>query len=105
LAPLGLGCTAARYARLYSASPQRGQGGRKKNNLQKDFYTPRTAFNKDSLQEAQDKYLQIELQQRDNPSQQAVLVSVDSMTQLQRAYPNFYLDIGAFSKVLSRIIR
>jgi len=40
LAPLGLGCAAARFARLRSASPQRGQGGWKKANLQKDSYTP-----------------------------------------------------------------
>jgi hypothetical protein len=39
LAPLGLGCAAARFARLRSASAQRGQGGWKKANLQKDFYT------------------------------------------------------------------
>jgi hypothetical protein len=40
-APLGFGCAAARYARLRSASPQRGGGREKKDNLQKDFYTPR----------------------------------------------------------------
>ncbi|HEU5124161.1 MAG TPA: hypothetical protein VFW05_08885, partial [Verrucomicrobiae bacterium] len=38
--PSGLGCAAARYARLRSASPQRGGGRWKKDNLQKDFYTP-----------------------------------------------------------------
>jgi len=39
--PLGFGCAAARYARLRSASPQRGGGRGKKDNLQKDFYTLR----------------------------------------------------------------
>src|SRR5215204_3320668 len=38
--PLGIGCAAARYARLRSASPQWGGGRWKKDNLQKDFYTP-----------------------------------------------------------------
>jgi len=38
--PLGFGCAAARYARLRSASPQRGGDRGKKDNLQKDFYTP-----------------------------------------------------------------
>jgi hypothetical protein len=41
-APLGFGCAAARYARLRSASPQRGGGREKKDNLQKDFYTPKS---------------------------------------------------------------
>ena len=38
--PSGLGCAAARYAHLRSASPRRGGGRGRKDNLQKDFYTP-----------------------------------------------------------------
>jgi hypothetical protein len=38
--PPGFGCVQARYARLHSASPRRGGGAGKKDNLQKEFYTP-----------------------------------------------------------------
>jgi hypothetical protein len=64
----------------------------------------RTAFTKDRIHEAEEKYLQTEMQHKGDPSKQAVLVSVDKMTALPKAYPNFYLDIGAFDKLLSRIV-
>jgi hypothetical protein len=38
--PCGGGCAPARYARLRSAAPAGGLGGRKKSYLQKQFYTP-----------------------------------------------------------------
>lgn len=38
--PSWFGYAAARYARLRSASPRRGGAKWKKDNLQKDFYTP-----------------------------------------------------------------
>jgi ppGpp synthetase/RelA/SpoT-type nucleotidyltranferase len=40
--------------------------------------------------------LLVEEQYADNPAVQAVLVSVDSITNLQSAYPNYYLDTGEF---------
>ena len=39
LHPSGVRLRSARYARLRSASPRRGGGRRKEDNLQKDFYT------------------------------------------------------------------
>jgi len=39
-APFGGRLRSARYARLRSASPRRGGGAEKKDNLQKEFYTP-----------------------------------------------------------------
>jgi ppGpp synthetase/RelA/SpoT-type nucleotidyltranferase len=65
----------------------------------------RTSFGKEAMKEAQEKYLQIELQIKDNPSKQAVLVSVDSMAALPAAYPNFYLDITEFNKCLNSVMR
>jgi hypothetical protein len=44
LHPTGVRLRSARYARLRSASPRRGEGGGKKDKLQKDFYTPRFGF-------------------------------------------------------------
>ena len=40
LCPFGARLRSARYARLRSASPRRGQRRRNKDNLQKHFYTP-----------------------------------------------------------------
>jgi hypothetical protein len=40
LHPSGVRLRSARYARLRSASPRRGGGAGKKDNLQKEFYTP-----------------------------------------------------------------
>src|ERR1035437_7633227 len=37
--PFGDGCAPARYARLRSAAPEGGLGGRKKSNLQNNVYT------------------------------------------------------------------
>ena len=43
LHPSGVRLRSARYARLRSASPRRGGGGGKKDNLQKEIYTPSVA--------------------------------------------------------------
>lgn len=61
-------------------------------------------FGKDDILEASEQYLEIEKATRDNPSVQAVLVSVDSLSALKAAYPNFYLDTTAFLNVLSKAI-
>lgn len=50
-------------------------------------------FGKDEMAGATDEYLSIETQR---PGVQAVLVSVDSMAALKKAYPSFYLDTDAF---------
>lgn len=63
-----------------------------------------TSFEKGQAVEAQKQYLDTEAANKDNPSKQTVLVSVDSVAQLPKAYPSFYLDISEFVKVLSRII-
>ncbi|MDE0301800.1 MAG: RelA/SpoT domain-containing protein [Gammaproteobacteria bacterium] len=53
-------------------------------------------FDKNEALEASEQYLEIEKETRDNPSVQAVLVSVDSLSALRTAYPNYYLDTTAF---------
>jgi ppGpp synthetase/RelA/SpoT-type nucleotidyltranferase len=55
-----------------------------------------TAFKSDELQKASDEYLRIEKQTEGRPEIQAVLVSVESLEALKAAYPNYYLDTGAF---------
>jgi hypothetical protein len=61
-------------------------------------------FQKTLLAQAQQQYLEIEAANVDNPWVQAVLVSVDSVAALRRAYPNYYLDAVAFSEAVERAI-
>jgi hypothetical protein len=63
-----------------------------------------TGFRKSHLAEASDAYLSIERTSADNPHLQAVLVSVDSVSALSSAYPNYYLDTRAFLKELRRAV-
>ncbi|HUJ08668.1 MAG TPA: RelA/SpoT domain-containing protein [Verrucomicrobiae bacterium] len=63
-----------------------------------------TGFPREKALEAQDKYLEVERANRGNPNKQAVLVSVDSLAALPKAYPNFYLDISEFITVLRKVL-
>ncbi len=42
--------------------------------------------------------------QRGSPNDQVVLVSVDSIVSLRRAYPNFFGDTERFAQILNRIL-
>ncbi|MBC7933308.1 MAG: RelA/SpoT domain-containing protein [Rubrivivax sp.] len=55
-----------------------------------------TGYKQNELANASQQYLLIEEKYSDDPSVQAVLVSVDSLAMLQSAYPNYYLDTTAF---------
>jgi ppGpp synthetase/RelA/SpoT-type nucleotidyltranferase len=63
-----------------------------------------TGFHKDKAVEAQEKYLEVEKMNRDKPEKQNVLVSVDSLAALPKAYPNYYLDISEFVRVLTKVL-
>ncbi|HZF01601.1 MAG TPA: RelA/SpoT domain-containing protein [Methylomirabilota bacterium] len=62
-----------------------------------------TTFRQNQAAEAQEKYLEAEKNNRDRPMQ-TVLVSVDSLAALPKAYPSFYLDISEFVRVLNKIL-
>jgi len=49
-----------------------------------------------SMLEANDRYAELEKENSGNPNTQTVLVSVDSIGDLQTAYPNYYLDVSRF---------
>jgi hypothetical protein len=57
-----------------------------------------------SLQDAAKAYADEERQHQHNPNVQVVLVSVDDMNHLRRAYPNYYLDTEAFQLLLAEVI-
>jgi hypothetical protein len=63
-----------------------------------------SSFKREQAAEAQEKYLAAEKANKDRPEMQTVLVSVDSIAALRKAYPNYYLDIGEFSGVLNKIV-
>jgi hypothetical protein len=53
-------------------------------------------FGADQLVQAQEAYLNIEQKIRDDKKKNAVLVSVDNIKHLRRAYPNYFSDASSF---------
>jgi hypothetical protein len=62
-----------------------------------------TGFRRDQFGEAAEKYLDVE-KHIAKTSKDAVLVSVQSMASLKRAYPNYFADTRVFSDVVREII-
>lgn len=60
------------------------------------------SFKKDELLKAQEQYLIAEKDTRNDPRVQVVLVSVDSIDALRKAYPNYYVDTGVFIDAVAR---
>jgi ppGpp synthetase/RelA/SpoT-type nucleotidyltranferase len=55
------------------------------------------------LLRASEEYLAIERATADDPARDAVLVSVDSVAALRRAYPNYFADTGAFLAIVREV--
>jgi adenylate cyclase class IV len=55
-----------------------------------------TGYSRKQLQQATKKYSETEVEIAGKPGAEAVLVSVDSMALLKRAYPNYFLDTDVF---------
>jgi putative GTP pyrophosphokinase len=70
----------------------------------KKRFTEVFGYTPEQLPKAQEDYLELEKANNDKPWIQAVLVSVDSIAALRRAYPNFYLDSVAFSQAVEQAI-
>ena len=64
-----------------------------------------TGFGPKDFASANAEYLKVERAIRNKPGPQAVLVSVDSMDALRRAYPNYYLDTSAFVEALKMAVK
>ena len=63
-----------------------------------------TGFPLHELPEAQRKYALAEQMVRSHPGADAVLVSVDSLTALERAYPNYFADTRVFIQLLNQAL-
>ncbi len=63
-----------------------------------------TGFKSNQSQEAQNQYTEVEKRTSGDERSDAVLVSVDSIASLRRAYPNYFLDTGAFADLLEEAL-
>lgn len=64
-----------------------------------------TGFSDGASQEASDAYLKVERSLKIDEGDEAVLVSVDSIDALRKAYPNYFLDTSVFSNVVARWVK
>jgi hypothetical protein len=64
-----------------------------------------TGFNRRDLEKASELYLEAEKDIQGTPGSEAVLVSVDSLNSLKRAYPNYFLDTDVFLHELKEAVR
>lgn len=64
-----------------------------------------TGFKQSDSEKATAKYLEAEKKLKDLPSADVVLVSVDSVDALRRAYPNYFLDTGVFVALLNETLK
>lgn len=64
-----------------------------------------TGYRAIDLDKASSDYLRVERAIAERPGAEAVLVSVESMASLRRAYPNFFLDTSVFIDTVKRAIR
>lgn len=64
-----------------------------------------SSFKKSQSQQASDHYLSIERAIQSDTDEEAVLVSVDSVSSLKRAYPNYFLDTKLFASEVMRSAR
>jgi ppGpp synthetase/RelA/SpoT-type nucleotidyltranferase len=61
-------------------------------------------YKANDLEAANQEYLLVEERFVEDPTVQAVLVSVDSLATLVNAYPNYYLDTAEFLKLVQQVI-
>ena len=64
-----------------------------------------SSFKKSQSKLANDKYLEVEQNISAETEEEAVLVSVDPIASLRKAYPNYFLDTKAFVNEVNRIVR
>lgn len=102
----------ANSLRMYGQALNVGRQGAEKGN---QFYLMKlepkkgsmtiTGFRRKDLEEAAARYIEVEKEISDVDGSEAVLVSVDSLAALQRAYPNYFLDTDVFLGALEQAIK
>ena len=56
------------------------------------------------LEDATESHRFLEERSRGKPSVDVVLVYTDSLSALRRAYPNYFMDISGFRRIVSEVI-
>jgi hypothetical protein len=64
-----------------------------------------TTFKKGESSEAAAKYLEVEKKMKSGSGSEAVLVSVDSLDAVRKAYPNYFLDTHVFMNLIGDTMR
>ena len=59
----------------------------------------------EQFEKATNDYLAVEKEEKTGTISDAVLVSVDSMANLRRAYPNYFLDTRVFGDAVEKAIK
>lgn len=88
--------------------PPKGGGRRHYLLLEMDTHARQTTirgFTKEEAHEASTAYTDLERSLGENPSTNAVLVSVQKIGQLRRAYPNYFMDTQLFVAALNVALR
>lgn len=93
------------HALRYLANPQHGKGENhyfllELNPAQSSVEV--TTFKLSESKAANDKYLEIEKKIKGMPGAEAVLVSVDSLDVVRKAYPNYFLDTSVFINLVEQ---
>jgi ppGpp synthetase/RelA/SpoT-type nucleotidyltranferase len=63
-----------------------------------------SGFRQEQYEQASELYLEAEKQAKQRPGRDAVLVSVDSLAELERAYPNYFADTRVFVELISQAL-
>jgi Region found in RelA / SpoT proteins len=63
-----------------------------------------SGFRKNQSEEASEAYLNVEKSVKTTPGLDAVLVSVDSIAALERAYPNYFADTRIFAELMNQAL-
>jgi len=64
-----------------------------------------SSFKKSQSKLANERYLEVEQRIKPESEEETVLVSVDFIASLKKAYPNYFLDTKAFVEEVNRVVR
>lgn len=64
-----------------------------------------SGFKKSEIGDAAERYLDAEKRAKEDSGRDAVLVSVESIASLQRAYPNYFADTSVFLSLLTQTLK
>ena len=96
------------HAMQFLSNPQHGRSDNhyfllEMNPTQRSIEVTTFKFSESTL--ANQKYLEVERKLKNTPGAEAVLVSVDSLEAVRKAYPNYFLDTEVFVRLIRETTR